>query len=354
MEEGQRRSGRRSAAPERFVPDDHRGRGADLPLPAMRGRQGQHRGQRRGRANSQERANGNDVPNHVLRNPDFIIQYPHLADIFFPRASRQGQIGLLARSNSQRDDTIAGQEPNRFGISIAMLPLVRLLQATLRAEVNAQERLDLGLPSPLRNQNYVIPHHVFVPSTLIRWVFVNNPDICEGVGTLPNANYHDFDITPRINEIFGLEQRFPDDDALYDCNDIDRPGKWMIFIRRPYDVARLILLYQNHITSDGRQRSGWSDFISLLDQYLHTSEFAMHRQSDRTARRGVMVRPLLNIRLGNEYDPTNPMMGGELCHPDNAVVWIYHPRLLPGCNVKQFVKLSRAAHGIIPRRPMYG
>ena len=363
MNGGPRRSDRRSAAPERFVPEDHRlqhgqargrqqqqqrqGRGGDRR--AMRGRQGQRHGQRRERANSQEMATGNDVPNHVPGGP-VIGPYPHLADIFVPVSSAQGNAtnaGFTARNNSNRDDTIAGQEPNRFGISIAMLPLVRLLQATLRAEVNAQERLHLGLPSPLRNQNYVIPHHDFVPPALIRWAFVNNPEICEGVGTLPNANYQDFGISPRISEIFGLDQRFPEDDALYDCNDYTRPGKWMIYIKRPHDVARLILLYQNR----GRV-SGWSAFKMHLERFLHTSEFAMHRQGDRAARRGVIVRPLLDRRLGNEYDPTNPMMGGELCHPDNAVVWIYHPRLLPGCNVKQFVKQN--ANGIIPMRPMHG
>jgi hypothetical protein len=232
-----------------------------------------------------------------------------------------------------------------------MLPVPRLVHATLRSPVNAQERLDLGLPTPLLNNQYEIPQHSLVDPRAVRWAFVNNPDICEGLGTFPNANIEAYGLSPRTREIFGLDERY-DDDEMYGCNDYTRRGKFMIRIKHPYPVARAVLLYADATRANGRVIPAYQNFTEALTRVSHTSDYAPYNHGSR--RTFVKVGPQIGTRFQmHEHDPTNPMMRHR---PDNAVVWIYHPRLVPGCNAKEFVKRDNRtpANAPVRRRDMLG
>lgn len=240
--------------------------------------------------------------------------------------------------NTQRDDTIDGATPNEFGINLLMLPMVRICHAALRVRPTSIERLDLGFPSRQRNPRYEEPtdYHL-VPPQFVRFTWLNDPGILGALGTSPNARYEDFNLSQRTIEMFGLNVDYPDD-ATFHCNNREQLGKWVIRIQNPLFTAGVILRYpEQTIAASGATVNEWSVFLKTLDYYVHTNEYSEgRRRNGIRSRRFVQVGPKLH-KSRDAYDPTNPM---RTCKPDgNTVMWLYHPRLLPGCNSKQFVKL---------------
>ena len=242
--------------------------------------------------------------------------------------------------NSKRYDSVPNAEHSRFGINDFMLPLVKLYHATLKVNPNRDERVEFGFPSPRHNPQYQIPEMEIVPPRHVRWVWVNNPDILDGLHTTPNANYEDFGLTPDHIRIFGLNAPDPVH-AIPGCGDTTRPGKWCIRVKDPLRIAAGVLRY-GEIVKPGATTNPWSHFLAKCSYITHTNEYSnQRRRNSRRSRRFVEFGPALDSRVGNEYDPANPMIK---CQPSEDVyVWAYHPRLVPGCNIKEFIKLNPEA-----------
>ena len=262
---------------------------------------------------------------------------PFLAEIFVATRTPDN---ILANMNSQRYDSVPNAEHNRFGINDFMLPLVRLYHASLKVNPDADERVDFGFPSPRRNRQYQIPEIDIIPPTHVQWVWVNNPDILRGLETTPNANYEDIPLSPDIIRIFGLNEPDPVH-AIPGCGDTTRPGKWCLRIKNPLSIAAGVLRY-GEIERSGMKTNPWSNFLAQCKDIVHTSEFTeQRRRNNRSSRRFVKFGPALHKSVGNEYDSANPMIK---CKPSAGVyVWAYHPRLVPGCNIKEFTAFRSSA-----------